>query len=200
MMSRIRLEVFPNDDPVNPDDVVIISKTELEDTRLVAFDKGYAAGWDDAVGAQSDDAARLKAEVARSLLAMAFGFQEARAHLLKSLAPLISAMVGKLLPEVARVSLAPMVLDQLMPLAEAVADQPVIILLHPRARAHLESLLLQAPGLPVTLTEDRNLGEGQVYLKSPTTEMLIDLDRATADITAAIRGFFELTQKDRQYG
>lgn len=200
MMSRIRLEVFPNDDPINPDDVVIISKTELEDTRLVAFDKGYAAGWDDAVGAQNDDAARLKSEVARSVLTMAFGFQEARAHLLKSLAPLIAAMVGKLLPDVARASLAPMVLEQLMPMAEVLTDAPVTILLHPRAREAIEALLLNAPGLPVTLVEDRNLGEGQVYLKSPSTETLIDLDRATTDITAAIRGFFELTQEDRQYG
>jgi len=200
MMSRIRLEVFPNDDPVNPDDVIIISKTELEDIRLMAFDKGYAAGWDDAVGAQSDDAARLKAEVARSVQAMAFGFQEARAHLLKSLAPLIAAMVGKLLPEVARASLAPLVLDQLMPMAEVLADTPITILLHPRARDHIEALLLNAPGLPVTLREDRNLGEGQVYLKSLTSELIIDMDRATADITAAIRGFFELTEKDRKYG
>ena len=200
MMSRIRLEVFPNDDPVTPDDVVIISKTELEDTRLVAFDKGYAAGWDDAVGAQNDDATRLKSEVARSVLTMAFGFQEARAHLLKSLAPLIAAMVGKLLPDVARASLAPMVLHQLMPMAEVLTDTPVTILLHPRAREAMEALLRNAPGLPVTLVEDRNLGEGQVYLKSPNTETLIDLDRATTDITAAIRGFFELTQEDRHYG
>jgi flagellar biosynthesis/type III secretory pathway protein FliH len=200
MMSRIRLEVFPNNDPINPDDVVIISKTELEDTRLIAFDKGYAAGWDDAVGAQSDDAARLKSEVARSVQAMAFGFQEARAHLLKSLAPLITAMVGKLLPDVARASLAPMVLDQLMPMAEVLTDTPVTVLLHPRAREAIEALLLGAPGLPVTLVEDRNLGEGQVYLKSPTTEFVIDLDRATADIAAAIRGFFELTEEDRLYG
>ena len=200
MMSRIRLEVFPNDDPVNPDDVVIISKTLLEDIRLIAFDKGYAAGWDDAVGAQNDDAARLKSEVARSVQAMAFGFQEARAHLLKSLAPLIAAMVGKLLPDVARASLGPIVLDQLMPMAEVLTDTPVTILLHPRARENIEALLLGAPGLPVTLVEDRNLGEGQVYLKSPEVETLIDLDRATADITAAIRGFFELTQEDRHYG
>jgi flagellar biosynthesis/type III secretory pathway protein FliH len=200
MMSRIRLEVFPNDDPVNPDDIVIISKTELEDARLIAFDKGYAAGWDDAVGAQSDDAARLKSEVARSVQAMAFGFQEARAHLLKSLAPLISAMVGGLLPDVARASLAPTVVDLLMPMAEALTDTPVTILLHPRARENIEALLLNAPGLPVTLVEDRNLGEGQVYLKSADTETLIDLDRATAEITAAIRGFFELTEKDRLYG
>ena len=200
MMSRIRLEVFPNDDPVNPDDVVIISKTQLEDIRLIAFDKGYAAGWDDAVGAQNDDAARLKSEVARSVQAMAFGFQEARAHLLKSLAPLIAAMVGKLLPDVARASLGPIVLDQLMPMAEVLTDTPVTILLHPRARENIEALLLGAPGLPVTLVEDRNLGEGQVYLKSPEVETLIDLDRATADITAAIRGFFELTQEDRHYG
>lgn len=200
MMSRIRLEVFANDDPINPDDIVITSKTEIEETRLTAFDKGYAAGWDDAVGAQSDDAARLKAEVARSVQAMAFGFQEARAHLLKSLAPLIAAMVGKLLPDVARASLAPMVLDRIMPLAETLTDAPITILLHPRARDAVEALLTLAPGLPVSLVEDRNLGEGQVYLKSTADETLIDLDRATADITAAIRGFFELSEQDRRYG
>ena len=200
MTSRIRLEVFPNDDPINPEDIVVISKTELEEIRLTAFDKGYAAGWDDAVGAQNDDRARLKSEVARSVLAMGFSFQEARAHLLKSLAPLIAGMVGKLLPDVARASLAPMVLEQVMPMAETLTDAPVTILLHPRAREAVETLLLDAPGLPVTLIEDRNLGEGQVYLKSTTEETLIDLDRATTEITAAIRGFFELSSEDRLYG
>jgi flagellar assembly protein FliH len=54
--------------------------------------------------------------------------------------------------------------------------------------------------LPLTLQEEPTLGEGQVYIKLGNIEAQIDLDQATADIAAAVRGFFVLPGKDRPNG
>jgi flagellar assembly protein FliH len=76
----------------------------------------------------------------------------------------------------------------------------VVLVLNPTARPAIEALLEQATGLPVTIQEEPTLGEGQVFIKLGTVEAQVDLDQATADIAAAVRGFFELPGKDRPNG
>ena len=68
-------------------------------------------------------------------------------------------------------------------------------MLNPAARAAVEALLEQATGMPLTLIEEPSLGEGQVYLRMGGAEISVDLDRATAEITAAVRGFFDLPER-----
>jgi len=78
-------------------------------------------------------------------------------------------------------------------MAEAMADTPVTLVLNPASRAAVAQLLEQATGLPLILQEEPTLGEGQVYLRLGGSETEVDLDRAIADITAAVRGFFALS-------
>jgi hypothetical protein len=54
--------------------------------------------------------------------------------------------------------------------------------------------------LPVTLQDEPTLGEGQAYLRLGETETRVDLDRAITQIVAAVRGFFDLIEKDRKHG
>lgn len=191
----LRLEVFETNEGRDAARTVVLDTLSLEEAKLTAYDSGYTAGWEDAVAAQSDDQARIGADLARSLQILGFTFHEARTHVLRALKPLLQEMVGRLLPELARETLAPIVLDVLMPLAESMADAPVALVLNPRARAAVEALLAQATGMPLTIVEEPSLGEGQVYLRLGSAEIQIDLDRATAEITAAVRGFFELPEK-----
>jgi flagellar assembly protein FliH len=114
-------------------------------------------------------------------------------HVLKALAPLMQEIACRLLPGVAREALAPTVLETLMPLAEA----PVELVLNPAARTPVKILLGQATGLPLRLVEEPTLSEGQVYLRLGETEAQIDLDRATSELTAAVRNFFGLSEQDR---
>ena len=43
-------------------------------------------------------------------------------------------------------------------------------------------------------------GEGQAYLRFATSETRIDLDRAIAEIIAAVRDFFALSRKEAPHG
>jgi len=186
----LRLEVFETDLSGPGRSTVVLDMSALEEAKLASYDQGYAAGWEDAAAAQSDDQSRMRADLARHLQALGFSYQEARMHVLKAIEPLLVEMVSRLLPDLARETLAPVVLEALMPMAEALADTPVTLTMNPAARSAIEALLEQATGLPLILHEEPTLGEGQVYLRLGSAETEVDLDRAIADITAAVRGFF----------
>ena len=188
----LRLEVFETGQEGSGGGVVVLDQVALEDARLASYDQGYSAGWEDAVTAQSDEQDRIRSDLARHLQALGFSYQEARMHVLRAIEPLLVEIVGRLLPELARESLAPVVLEALMPMAEAMADTPVTLVMNPAARPAIEALLERAAGLPLVLQEEPTLGEGQVYLRLGSTETHVDLDRAVADITAAVRGFFDI--------
>jgi flagellar biosynthesis/type III secretory pathway protein FliH len=198
-MRSLKLEVFDTGEkPASA--TVVMQGTDLEEARLAAYEQGFTAGWDDATAAASDDQSRMRTELGRNMQALSFTFHEARTHVLRALAPLLEEMTGRLLPELARASLAPLVLETLMPLAETLSETPVTIVLNPAARPAVEALLEQATALPFVLRDEPTLGEGQVYLRLGDSETRLDLDRATAEITAAVRGFFELTHQERKHG
>ncbi len=191
----LRLEVFETEARGNAPEMVVLDTMALEEAKLGSYDAGYAAGWEDAAAAQSNEQSLIKADLARNLQSLGFTYQEARIHILRSIEPLLQEIVGQLLPELARETLAPIVLEVLMPMAETLADAPVTLVLNPAARAAVEALLEQATGMPLTLIEEPSLGEGQVYLRMGGAEISVDLDRATAEITAAVRGFFDLPER-----
>ena len=196
----LKLEVFETEDKPAKAQTVILDRVALEDEKLASYDSGYQAGWEDAVAAQSDDQSQLSADLGRRMQTLGFTYHEARSHILKAIEPLMLQIVGRLLPEIAREALAPFVLETLMPLAEGLADAPVTIVVSPNARAPIEALLEKATSLPLIIEVEPTLGDGQVFLRLGNVEAQVDLDKATADIAAAVRGFFDLPGKDRPNG
>lgn len=191
----LRLEIFETDTRGSQPDTVVLDTMALEEAKLGSYDAGYSAGWEDAAAAQTGEQSQIKADLARNLQSLGFTYQEARMHILRSIEPLLHEITGRLLPELARETLAPIVLEALMPMAEKMVETPVTLVLNPVSRLAVESLLDKATGIPLTVIEEPSLGEGQVYLRLGGAEVSIDLDRATAEITAAVRGFFNLPER-----
>jgi flagellar biosynthesis/type III secretory pathway protein FliH len=198
-MPPLRLEVFETA-AKSSSETVITDLGAMEEERLAAYEQGYTAGWDDAAAAQTDEEARMSADLAHNLQSLGFTYHEARVHVLKAIAPLLTELTERLLPEMAKASLATMVLETLMPLAESMADAPVEIVLNPAARPAVEAVLEKATGFPLTVTEEPTLGEGQVYLRLGHAETRVDLDGAIAEIAAALKDFFEISTKDQTHG
>ncbi|MBL9074359.1 flagellar biosynthesis protein [Tabrizicola sp.] len=191
-MPALRLEVF--DTAPAPDCSMrpLVEATAVEEAKVASFEQGYSAGWDDAVAAQQGDQSRIRADLARNLQSLSFTFQDARAHVLQAIRPLILQMIDRLLPEVARETLAPTVLDAVMPLAESLADAPLTLVLNPAVRAQVEDLVSQATGLPMVIDEEPTMPEGRVYIRLGTSETKVDLAQVTTDIAIAVRAFFTL--------
>ena len=79
-------------------------------------------------------------------------------------------------------------------------DEPVHIVLNPAARPAVETLITEATGLPLCIEEEPTLPEGQAYIRIGQTEAQVDLGRVTAEIAAAVHGFFTLTEERESDG
>lgn len=195
-MPLPKLEVFDAAPSAKPDPGLVTTQVSaIEESKLASYEQGYKAGWDDAATALAEDQTRIRADLARNLQQLSFTYQEARSHILKAVEPLLEEMVGRLLPEMARETLAPLVLEQVMPMAEDLTDNPVSLVMNPAMRAQVEALIAQATGLPLQIDEEPTLPEGQVYIRLGASEAKVDLTRVTKDIAAAVRGFFSLSEE-----
>lgn len=192
-MPALRLEVFDTSQAADGTPLPLVEATAAEEAKVVAFEQGYTAGWDDAATAQQGDQNRISADLARNLQSLSFTFQDARSHVLQAIRPLMLEMINRLLPEVAHEALAPTVLEALTPIADEMSDAPMTLVLNPAVRSQVEDLVSQATGLPMVIEEEPSLSEGQVYIRFGTAEAKVDLDRVTADIAAAVRAFFNLS-------
>jgi flagellar biosynthesis/type III secretory pathway protein FliH len=199
-MGLLRLEVFDTATAADGSELPLVQASAMEDAKIASFEQGYTAGWDDATSAQSDDQTRIRADLARNLQSLAFTYHEARAHVLQAIRPLIVEMTGRLLPVLARESLAPVVLEALMPMADGLADAPLTLVLNPAVRASVEQLLEQATSLPLVIEEEASLSEGQVYIRFGPSETRVDLTQATTDIATAVHAFFSVAQQEKSHG
>lgn len=195
---KLNLEVFET--TAAGTGTVVLQSTEIEEARLKSYELGYAAGWEDAVAAAKEEEGRFAVELANNLQHLSFTYQQARRHLLTSIRPVLQELATRLLPELSREALAPVVLDTLMPLIDDAADQPIGLKLNPLARPAVERLLSQAAGLPLLIEEEPTLGEGQVYLRLGEAEYRVDLDQATAEIIKAVHDFFDYSERDESDG
>ncbi|SPH23428.1 hypothetical protein DEA8626_02491 [Defluviimonas aquaemixtae] len=199
MPRRVQLEVFELTDLT--DERVELGQAELEECRLAAYEQGYTAGWDDAVAAQDQEVAKLRADLGRNLQDLSFTYHEAHSHVLRTLEPLLKDMVSKVLPAIAHESLAPVVLEHLRPMAKDLAGRPVALVANPANRELLERTVIADAKFPVAFREEPSLGDGQVYLRLGDEESRIDLDGVIKAIADAVSGFFQIEkQEERRHG
>lgn len=196
----LKLEVFNTFDNADGSSTIVLDSMLLEETKLASYESGFAAGWEDATAAQTGDQARLQVDLAQNLQNLSFTYHEARDHVLRSVEPLLTEIVNKLLPEIAQNVLAPTILQILLPIAEKLAENPVTLVINPAARQAIENLIEKVAGLPIAILEEPSLSEGQAYIRMGETESQVNLDRAAAEISAAVRGFFDRPEKEQKHG
>jgi len=174
---------------------IAITDISLEDERLAAFEKGYRAGWDDAVKSQAEDARRITEDLAQNLQDLTFTYEEAYAAVLNSLQPLLEQMVATILPQLSRNTLAPRLAEILQEKVRDHGRQTIVIAVAPSDLTRIETLIEALPDLEIALTQDNTLASGQIFLRFGETEEEINLDSVVRAIDHAISGFFEENRK-----
>ncbi|MFV0360116.1 MAG: flagellar biosynthesis protein, partial [Tropicimonas sp.] len=101
MGRPLQLECFDSMDGTDPL-LAFYPEARLEEERLVAFDSGYRAGWDDAAAAHADEQGRISAEFAGNLQELSFTYHEARNAVLGEMEGILKGIVDKVLPGTAR--------------------------------------------------------------------------------------------------
>lgn len=170
---------------------VALTDVSLEEQKLEAFEKGYQAGWDDSVKAQHDDSTHLSTDFAQNIKDLSFTYHEAYNGMLTAMEPLIRQLVDAVLPQVARDGLGAQITDIIQSFVKEHGQHPVRIVVAPASVAALEAVLPQDDALPLDISEDATLAEGQAHISfGQEGEREIDLQGLLQQISGAVDAFF----------
>lgn len=161
---------------------------------------GHAQGVVDGRAQASAAQGAVSAEIAQTLSDMAFGYTEARAHLLSSLRPLFAALIAQVLPGVAQAAQASQLISLLNAAAETDSAMPLELTVNPGRADGLAALLPFAVGLPIMLVSDPSIGPDQAILRSATGETALDIGAVIAGASAALAAIFEPADERAFYG
>ncbi|MFP7569183.1 ABC transporter ATP-binding protein [Marivita sp. S2033] len=185
----------------NPGSMETYSDEMLETERLESFDKGYRAGWDDAIKAKSDDAEQLSVAFSQNLQDLSFTYHDVHAQVLSNLTPLFDEIMRKMLPALAKDTLGAHICDKLTSLAKETGTTTISIVVSPGSGEQVSKLLSDwAGGLPVTVTESTNVAEGQAEIHLGEKELSIDLAGAVREITQAVSSVIHKETEVRSHG
>ena len=185
---------------VAPSLVNEISEEQVEEERLVSFEKGYTAGWDDAVTAKDKDTDRISATLASSLEDLNFTFQEAQSQLIESLDPMFKVLTSSVLTDTMAATFGHHIVDQMTEMAKFQTDQPMSIFVSPGEGAGVRALLPVAFATPVQVHEDESLAPGQAYLCVGSSEREVNSSALIESIHDSIDAFTYHVREDSQYG
>ncbi|WP_278922148.1 MULTISPECIES: ABC transporter ATP-binding protein [Pseudophaeobacter] len=177
-----------------------VSEEVIEEERLVSFEKGYSAGWDDAVTAKDKENTKISATLASSLEDLNFTFKEAQSQLIESLDPMFKVLTSAVLPDTMAATFGHHIVDQMVDMAKFHTDQPMSIFASPGEGAAVRALLPDSFSTPVQVQEDEQLAPGQAYLRVGSTEREIDSSGLVESIKDSIDAFTYHVKEDRNYG
>ena len=200
MAAPLRLEVF--EQPDEPETPSLLMPEDLEDLRLNAYERGYSAGWEDAMRQADDEASAQRAALARMAEGLSFTFHEAQAHLLGALEPLLHAIAAQVLPVMAREALVQAVTEALMPVAADLAATPLVLRVPEGTRAAFEAGLEGLALPPIELIECSDLPEGVAEFASGARQSRVDLAGIAAELAESIARFYrtEPLQEEAAHG
>ncbi|WOI56176.1 hypothetical protein [Palleronia sp. LCG004] len=174
---------------------IVELKPDHNPDRAAIFDEGYAAGWDAAQKAQAEAGEQARQAVRSHLQDLSFTFHEARAHVMRSLHPMLLTAMGLAVPAALRATLGQRLADEIADMARDEADMPVEFTVSPLDAATLAEALEGLTALPATIREDAGLSEGQIHLRLGASAREIDLHAVERRIDDALRALDAINQE-----
>lgn len=192
------LEDFGNAGKVQP--ATTVSDELHEEQKLVSFENGYTAGWDDAVGAQESETSKISVTLANSLEDMSFTYHEAQNQLIESLDPMFKVLTSAILPDALAASFGHHIVDQLTDMAKDQTGQPLVITVAAGEAGGVRSALTQTFSVEVKVREDTELSPGQAYLRVGNLEREINSAALLESIRDSVDAFSYQVKEDANYG
>lgn len=184
--SSLTEEPFDEMDPEN---------AALEEERLAAFEKGYGAGWDDALRAQNHAGQLMNEALQASLSDMGFTKAEAMQAFLAASENLFETILGKILPSIASEALANHVLGAIKSALAQSIDSPMQVRVSPSQYAAItQNLSCDLPDGAKVLA-DPELSEMQAIITLDGNEAEIDLEGLIAEVSLAVSELKTMDQK-----
>lgn len=169
--------------------------------RLSSFEAGYQAGWDDAAASLAESADKAIEGLGQSLSDMAFGFHEARAHMVSALRPVLEEMFSAVLPMLAREGLPSQIVALAERLVSAGAETPLELATHPDDLAVVMAALEGRTAPPLKVIPDETQPRGAYLVRSGTgAGHQIDVGRVLEEISQLVAAAFDEEEGGAAHG
>jgi len=192
------LEDFGVKTPVEP--VSSFSEELVEEAKLVSFEKGYTAGWDDAVEAKDKETTHVSATLATSLEDLSFTYHEAQSQLMESLDPMFKVLTSVILPDTMAATFGHHVIDHLNEMAKGQINEPMEIVAAAGEGNAIRALLGESPAFNVRVREDASFSAGQAQLRVGQSERELNSEALIESIRDSIDAFSYQFKEESQYG
>ena len=178
----------------------VVDGERLEAERLEAYDKGYAAGWEDATSA----AETLRAEQGQALDVrleeLAFTFHEARAHVMRALHPLLEAMVHSAVPKVLHDTLGARLTELVSDMAEEAADAEILVMAAPGEAEGVAAALEGRVRFPVSIHEEDTIASGMLHLRLGSSARELDMTAIETALANALSALDTINEETLSHG
>jgi len=181
------LEDFGVKTPVEP--VSNFSEEVVEEAKLVSFEKGYTAGWDDAIDAKDKEVTNVSATLASSLEDLSFTYHEAQSQLMESLDPMFKVLTSAILPDTMAATFGHHIIDHLNEMAKSRINEPMEVVAAAGEGTAIRALLGDQTSLDVRVREDANLSTGQAQLRVGQSERELNSEALIDSIRESINAF-----------
>ena len=176
-----------------PNTVTALDVPDPEDeTRLAIFDEGFQAGWDDATQALRTEADTALSGISQRLQDMSFTFEEARTKLLGAQVPVLTQMIGKVLPAAAEASLAPRLRQEIDRMLAGELEGSITISVAPQSLEAMENCLQSVMTRPFSVAPDPLLEPGEVLLEVGERAREVNCDHFVQEISGALDAYLNL--------
>jgi len=192
------LEDFGVKTPVEP--VSNFSEEVVEEAKLVSFEKGYTAGWDDAIDAKDKEVTNVSATLASSLEDLSFTYHEAQSQLMESLDPMFKVLTSAILPDTMAATFGHHIIDHLNEMAKSRINEPMEVVAAAGEGTAIRALLGDQTSLDVRVREDANLSTGQAQLRVGQSERELNSEALIDSIRESINAFSYQFKEESHYG
>ena len=192
------LEDFGVKTPVEP--VSNFSEDVVEEAKLVSFEKGYTAGWDDAIDAKDKEVTNVSATLASSLEDLSFTYHEAQSQLMESLDPMFKVLTSAILPDTMAATFGHHIIDHLNEMAKSRINEPMEVVAAAGEGTAIRALLGDETSLDVRVREDANLNAGQAQLRVGQSERELNSEALIESIRESIDAFSYQFKEESHYG
>lgn len=181
---------------------LFLPEDRLREIKNAAYETGRAEGFAEARGRNDETRKNLLRDISQQLERFDFNHVEARQAVLRSLEPLLNALLTKLLPALVDASFLAKLQDEIMTVAAERTDGRLELCCNPTVAEILKSQLSADAGiLPrINLITDDSMTDHAARVTYPGGGREIDLDNALVEIAASVQAFFGLLKEEQAYG
>jgi len=178
----------------------MMSDVAIEEQRLESFEKGYSAGWEDALANHAKEGAQLTAGLVDGIEKLNFSYHDALQQLFEKVEPVFEVLTRAILPEAIAAAFGPQIVEELKDMAHDGAEVPLVLSVPPGMAASIYPVLEASGFTELTLEEDDTLGPAQASLRLGETGREVDGSGVLETIRNAVDTFIYQTKEDIRHG